>query len=306
MAPDVLVVGAGVVGLTTAVRLAEAGLRVRVRAAAPPGQSTSAVAGAIWGLHLIDTDARLADLGWRTLAVLREHAADPASGVRMVSGIEVAHTAATPADWTAALDDFRLCSPAELPDGYASGWRYTAPLADMPVYLDYLTRRLVDAGVEVELGAASTLGGPLTVNCTGVGARELVPDPEVVPVRGQVVVLDNPGLHEFFTEHPGSSEHLLYILPHREHVLVGGTAEPGRVELDPDPDTAAAILERATAAVPLLRGATVRGHRVGLRPGRPALRLERDGDVIHNYGHGGAGVSLSWACADEVLRLISA
>jgi D-amino-acid oxidase len=54
--------------------------------------------------------------------------------------------------------------------------------------------------------------------------------------------------------------------------------------------------------------AKVIGHLVGLRPRRPAVRLElerRDGKaIIHNYGHGGAGISLSWGCAQEVVELV--
>jgi D-amino-acid oxidase len=45
-------------------------------------------------------------------------------------------------------------------------------------------------------------------------------------------------------------------------------------------------------------------HRVGLRPVRPEVRLEAVGRVIHCYGHGGAGVTVSWGCAEEVLGLV--
>jgi D-amino-acid oxidase len=67
---------------------------------------------------------------------------------------------------------------------------------------------------------------------------------------------------------------------------------------------AADIVRRATALVPEVAQARILRHRVGLRPARPEVRLERDGDVIHCYGHGGAGVTLSWGCADEVLGLL--
>jgi len=85
--------------------------------------------------------------------------------------------------------------------------------------------------------------------------------------------------------------------------------------MEPDPAATAAILGRAAKLVPALAGARVLGVRVGLRPGRPAVRLEPEPareatassaalpPVIHCYGHGGAGHTLAWGCADEVLAL---
>jgi len=302
---DVLVIGAGVSGLTTAVRLAEAGFRVRVRADQPPSRTTSAAAGATWGLHLIGPDTRLAGWAWRTHAVLQDLAKDPDTGVRLVSGTEVSRTPAAAPDWSQALADFRVCRPDELLDGFTSGWRFTTPVVDMPAYLAYLTRRLAAAGTAIEPGAVGELPTePLVVNCTGVGARGLVPDPDVDAVRGQVVVVQNPGIDEFLAEDTREeTTELTYVIPHGGHVLLGGTAERGRYDLDPDPATATAIVARCAAMLPALRDAPVLEHRVGLRPGRPTVRLERDGHVIHNYGHAGSGVSLSWGCADEVLAL---
>ena len=61
--------------------------------------------------------------------------------------------------------------------------------------------------------------------------------------------------------------------------------------------------------MPALRGARVLDDAVGLRPARPAVRLEAEaldgGTVVHCYGHGGAGVTLAWGCADEVVRLVT-
>jgi D-amino-acid oxidase len=77
-----------------------------------------------------------------------------------------------------------------------------------------------------------------------------------------------------------------------------------------DPGTAQAILARCVALEPDLADARVLSHAVGLRPGRPEPRLEterRDGGVVvHNYGHGGGGVTLSWGCAEEVVRHVAA
>jgi D-amino-acid oxidase len=91
--------------------------------------------------------------------------------------------------------------------------------------------------------------------------------------------------------------------------VVGGTAEEGAWGTEPDAAVAEAILARAAALVPALAGAPVRAHKVGLRPGRPSVRLEAERrgaqTIVHNYGHGGAGVTLSWPCADEVVALVS-
>ncbi|MFM7282729.1 MAG: FAD-dependent oxidoreductase [Planctomycetia bacterium] len=66
------------------------------------------------------------------------------------------------------------------------------------------------------------------------------------------------------------------------------------------------IIERCARLEPGLRDATVLGTSVGLRPARSAVRLEPEsspaGRIVHNYGHGGAGVTLSWGCAQEVAQ----
>lgn len=314
--PDAIVIGAGVCGLTTAVRLAEAGLSVRVWARRPPSQTTSYAAGAIWGCYLAAHDRAMA---WsrETLAVFEELANEKGSGVRLVAGVEAARTDVALPEWATQVSGCRPCEPAELPRGFRSGWRYTVPVIDMPTYLGYLTERLSAAGVTVEpveVRSLSEVGeqAAVVVNCAGLGARHLVPDPEVIPVRGEVLVVDNPGIEGFFAEYAdgvsAQVSELTYLLPQGDHVVLGGTAEAGRFDPDPDPEVAAAILSRCAAVEPLLRSARVREHRVGLRPARSRIRLEHvpvgRRHLLHNYGHGGAGVSLSWGCAHEILAII--
>jgi D-amino-acid oxidase len=78
--------------------------------------------------------------------------------------------------------------------------------------------------------------------------------------------------------------------------------------MDFDPEVEAAILDRVVTAIPELAGQEVVGRRVGLRPGRPTLRLEAldrySVPVIACYGHGGAGITLSWGSAEYVTRLV--
>jgi D-amino-acid oxidase len=179
-----------------------------------------------------------------------------------------------------------------------------APVVDMPAYLRYLRRRAEAAGVEIEIRRLASLDepvAPVVVNCTGIGARELVGDPGVIPVRGQIVVVENPGITEFLVVEGTPAT---YFFPQGNTVILGGTAEIGDDNTEPDPDTAKAIVERCVRLEPLLAGARIVGHRVGLRPTRSTVRLERAGRVIHNYGHGGAGVTVSWACAREVTAML--
>jgi D-amino-acid oxidase len=315
--PDVLVIGAGVSGLTTAVCLAEAGAAVTIAAATPPGQTTSAAAGAIWGPHLVQMDNRAARWADVTLARLLDLTAEPAAAVRTLTGCLASRRQEDAPAWVAGLDGFRPCASQELPAGFAAGWNFRAPVVTMPVYLGYLLARFRDGGGQAETGdrefgsmaeASGYTSAKVIVNCAGIGARNLVPDLELMPVRGQVVVAANPGITDFFIGHAGESASLTYLFPHGDTIVLGGTEGRGDWSLEPDPATADRILRDCAAIEPSLRGARVVTHRVGLRPVRPAVRLEAEElpggpTVVYNYGHGGAGVSLSWGCAADAAEL---
>jgi D-amino-acid oxidase len=310
---DVLILGAGVVGLTTAVSLAEAGHSVRVQAAELSEATTSAAAGALWGPWLVEPRDRVHAWAAHTLQVLTELANTPGTGVRLASGNDVSMVEHEPPDWFSLLPTIRPCTVDELPPGYRHGIHYTAPLVDMPMYLNYLSARLRAAGIEIEVAAVDSLEAvssmaPVVVNCTGLGARKLADDDQLFPIRGQHVVVSNPGLSEFLEVDTGDSPNLIAIYPHGDHVVLGGTAEPGSWTREPDPVAAEAILARCAAVQPLLRDVIVLEHRVGLRPTRPKIRLEEvqgaAGRIVHNYGHGGAGVSLAWGCAAEVVAMV--
>jgi D-amino-acid oxidase len=309
---DAVVVGAGVTGLTTAISLAEAGLRTRVVAAEPPPATTSVAAGAIWGPVRCGPAEQCYPWARTGLGVLSALAGEPATGVHLVSGREVCSTVMTPPPWTDMLDEMRVLGPGDLPDGFVSGWRYTAPSVNMPVYLGYLLRRYAGLGGTVTAQTVTSLGSvaaPVVVNCTGIGARSLVPDEALVPVRGQVVIVENPGIGEFYLDHGDGGDDYVYLFPHGDVAVLGGTAHEGADDLAPRPEVTARILRDITAVFPSLRGARVVAERVGLRPVRPEVRLEAEalpgGRVLwHNYGHGGAGVSLSWGCAAELTAAV--
>ena len=307
MTDDVVVVGAGVIGLTTALCLAESGLRVRVVTAKPPRDTTSAVAGALWGkgpgvTEPADRISAWSDVTFTEFAAL---AADATTGVHFARGREATRDAvAVPV--AAQARDVSACGPDDLPDGFRAGHYLTVPTVYMPDYLDHLLARLDAAGGTVEPGTVRTLAdvtAPVAVNCAGVAARDLVPDDSVVPVRGQHVVVANPGLTEFFVEETDDPAWISFF-PHGDRVVLGGVAERGNWDLTPSPATAGAIVARCATVEPRLADAPVLAHWVGLRPTRPVVRIgeETVGDTlwVHNYGHGGMGVTLSWGCAREV------
>ena len=310
----VIVVGAGVIGLCCAVRLVEAGFETHVMARELPLETTSAVAGGLWLPYLAQPAHEVARWARATHEMLTSLVDEPAAGVRLVEGT-LLHRRAQPRrpEWAHSLTDIVDLHEAFDPrPGFRGGWRATLPIVDTPAYLHYLVARFEQAGgiiTRMPLSALPPRG--VVVNATGVAARALARDWEVQPVRGQVVILDNPGIDEW-TVHDEDAAAPTYILPRGDRVVVGGTAQPGEWDTTANLDTSRTILERAGAIEPLLRDARVRQHKVGLRPSRSSVRVELaprtrgpDRKLIHCYGHGGSGFTLSWGCADDVLRLVT-
>lgn len=310
---EVAVIGAGVIGLTVAVHLAEQGIAVLVLADQIPG-GTSLAAGALWGPYLVEPKDRVRKWAARSLTVFDGLAAAGAPGVRLVFGVEASRDAAVPTpDFADLLADIRTIDPSGLPAGFATGVGYTVPLIDMPPYLEYLTQRLTGAGGRIEQRHLHSLAeaferAPAVVNCSGIGAAALGDD-AVYPIRGQLVVVDNPGIDSWFSEDTGASPELLHWYPHGSTLVLGGLAASESWDIQPDPAISAAILARCAEAEPLLRDVRILDERAGLRPTRPEIRLQAEllhqGTVIHCYGHGGAGATLSWGCAHEVAEMIT-
>jgi D-amino-acid oxidase len=311
----VTVLGAGVVGLTTAVSLLDAGCEVRVVTAVPVEDTTSYLAAGIWFPTHVGPPDRVARWGRRTFEVLASQARDEVPGAIMRESLALYRQPPDQPDWAALVGQIHPAAVAELPPGYGYGLRFAVPLAEMPRYLPWLVERVQERGGEIRMGRVSSLGElsdgwpEVLVNCSGLGARDLVGDLSVYPVRGQIVRVTNPGLTLSVRDehHPAGRA---YVHPRSSDCILGGTLDEDRWDTEVDPATAEAIIARCTSIVPGLADAEVIEHLVGLRPARPEVRLEEGPPdatgvrIVHNYGHGGAGITVSWGCAEEVTRIV--
>ncbi|HSH38293.1 MAG TPA: FAD-dependent oxidoreductase [Chthoniobacterales bacterium] len=306
----VAIVGAGVSGLTCAVLFAEHGHPTTIIARESGQRTTSAAAAAIWFPY----DAAPADrvIAWslETLTVLQELSRDPAAGVQVVELRVFARMGEIDApQWARALGARRLAS-AEVPAGvFTSGYALHVPVVDTTIYLDYLTQRARAAGAlfrDDEIGALEEIDTQheVIVNCSGADAKTLVGDAHVEPHRGQVAVVAKLELpYAIVCDDPP----LMYAIPRRNDCVLGGTnqiSDSRKIA----PDDTARIVSEAARVLGITAPAVVL-ERVGLRPFRRiGVRLEAeqlcDGrKLIHNYGHGGSGFTLSWGCAAAVLVL---
>jgi D-amino-acid oxidase len=304
----ILVIGAGVSGLSSALRLVEAGHAVQVWARERPPETTSAIAAAIWYPYRAEPAARVRDWAGVTLREFVRLSADRSTGIVLRDGLELFRDPVDDPPWASVVPGFRRARPDDLPPGYADGYAIRLPVIDMSVYLGWLEARVLAAGATMTARAVQSLGeiagvADLVVNCTGLGARELCHDQEVFGVRGQIMVVEAPDVSEFRSDEAT----ITYIIPRLHDVVLGGAAEEHVCDTRIDEASAASIRERCGRLIPQLSTARVRAHKVGIRPCRTTVRLELERldrlPIVHNYGHGGAGVTLSWGCAEEVVSL---
>lgn len=327
----VAVVGGGVIGLTTAIRLVDAGFDVSVLAAELGINTSSVKASAIWHVYLVPETSEVLRWAGQTLNELYSIADNfPESGVEIVRGIELFRKsdAAVPS-WAGIPKGFRMLLPHELKhfndkqDIFAQrlpvkwGYRIEAPAAKMDCYLPWLESRL-RRQVEVRMQRVDSMDRllddfDLVVNCTGLGSSDLLGDKAFSPCKGQYFIVDDP--NGTLVDYIGDDDHprgMSYVMRRSGELLIGGTVELGRSDLGETLDYAE-VVSRAGLYVPRLLEPETWGSRrrlvVGVRPVRAGgvrLECERRSSgraIIHNYGHGGSGFSLSWGCANEVREL---
>lgn len=363
----ITVIGAGVTGLSCALELAEADHEVTVVADRGPGDTVSALAGAIWFPYRVTVEGA-DDLVGRSLARFVELARQADAAV--TDGADDVTDDIAPVELRRGFLRERLDPPdrswvpvvtgvlgEDAVREVVGGVETTLPMIMTPTYLAWLMDSCRIAGVRFRWRKVESLEAlyageygtdvpEAVVIAGGIRGGELLGgDEEVTPVRGQVIVFANgaadsaedsaedadsdsgedagtgPVLTDFYID-DDDPDAQTYVLPRVDDIVVGGVAEVGSWDEEPDAALAEAILARAEAAVPELRELPILGHGAGLRPGRTALRLEvvdpaslpggaggaaatAGIPVVAAYGHGGAGVTLSWGTAERVVEIIA-
>src|SRR5437867_5522594 len=324
MERQVAIVGAGVSGLTCGVLFAERGYRTAIFAEETGQQTTSGAAAALWFPY----DAEPADkvIAWalQTFRVLVDLTRVAASGVSMIELRRCSRAGEIQIpDWAIPLGAKSIIesSPSVMSSEvetslavnsfFKSGFTLRAPLTDTTIYLDYLAARFLKAGGEINANVRFQeledvdQRFELVINCAGIRARELVHDVDLEQHRGQVAIM--PRIESITCAIVCDDPPLMYAIPRRNDCVFGGTNDLSS-DLAADPATTKRIIAECSRALNTEKP-RVLAERVGLRPFRTSgVRLERkklrDGRiVIHNYGHGGSGFTLSWGCAREVLDI---
>ncbi|KAG7100037.1 hypothetical protein E1B28_001823 [Marasmius oreades] len=368
----ILVVGGGVIGLTTSWALLDRGYRVTVLAKewASYGKEqriASQIAGALWeyppavcGQHT-DKISLQHSKKWCMAAyhiwnaVASDEELSKAAGVRMMPS---AFYFPNPVD----SDDFQREKMNEIAASGVVGFRrgqeliekrridpehggvdayeIMAPVIDTDKAMGWLMELVKAKGAKM---ITETIHGDLLrqeqqlrerfrveaiINCTGIAGAETAADKSCYPIRGGLIRVINDGkdfpkVEAALTISADVATHseIVFIVPRNDNILLmGGFTEPHNWSLDLTLDSPVMqrMKARCEAFLPELKNARLDPDypmAQGLRPFRGSnIRVERElrtlssssrpSRIVHSYGHGGAGWSLSFGCAGDVLRLL--
>jgi len=245
----VAVVGAGIMGLSTARLVQEAGFPVIIYCAALPPDTTSNIAGGQFHPYAVFRDdmvtpgfrtqfTRALDYSWRRFQIM----VGDDYGIRwMPTYVEARSPEAKLLETFPPVN--RMLRPAEHPFPSESILRYDTMYIETGRYLRQMIRDVQIAGGKIEVRRFASpidlgaLSERLLFNCTGLGSRELFGDQDLHPARGQLAILEpQPEVRYAFTGGPG------YMFPRPDGIILGGTFEVDEWNATPQPEDIARIL----------------------------------------------------------------
>lgn len=331
MSLSICVVGAGVQGLSSALRITEEygaeKVNIYVVAEAFYNQTTSFGSGGLWEPYQIagTPDEKINSWGeyaFKHFLQLYRQQEGSVAGVQLLTAYSLLeeHEDSTPPSWKDIVFNFNLLSKGDiarmgLPSKYVKGFTFGTLVIEQKYYLRWLMDKLKSLGnvtfIQKKLSSLNEVRSVLSrhvsldaiVNCCGLGAFSMMGDAEMYPIRGQVLRVKAPWINSVFFF--GKS----YIIPNVDSVVLGGTAQKGDWNTVVSNEDTEKILNDICAVFPSIRNASIESVWVGLRPGRTPLRLDSElvsleGEevlVVHCYGHGGSGITLAMGCADDIV-----
>ena len=333
--PRIAVVGAGVIGLSVGLCLTEmygSQLDLTIIADEFSPNTTSDRAGAVFipggnyvpgGSDSFEEHA----VKWERQSFdrfkhLYDTAGEDATGIQ-INPCYKFYDRKQPTPWFKdMLLDFKELSELEakalnLPyEKFETIWSFRTAIIKGETYLPWMMKKINENGGQIVQHKVVSLAEPelrsydIVINCTGLGAHGLVGDDTLFPVRGQLVTVKAPWVKTIYHHREHDLSSVAYIIPRKDVVILGGTSEPKQWSTIPDPKIADEIYQKCLKLAPELKGAEIVGGWACLRPVRRTVRLEIESTspsvplVIHNYGHGGHGIILSWGCALDTVKLV--
>jgi glycine/D-amino acid oxidase-like deaminating enzyme len=237
------VIGCGVIGLSTARILQDRGWDVTIYASSLPPNTTSNIAGAQWTPTVVfaaqeatsaflETFRRAASIANRAFQLM----AGSTYGVLWIDNYSLKQAAterdeldyAVSAGIEDLYQDIETIEPASTPFAVPLVRRFTTMLIEPNTYLPAVMRDFLLRGGKIEVRTFAALrqmhdlAEPVVLNCTGLGARALCNDDELIPVRGQLTVLEPQAEVDYIYLANG-----IYMFPRNDGIVLGGTFDRG-------------------------------------------------------------------------------
>ncbi|CAG9863905.1 unnamed protein product [Phyllotreta striolata] len=324
---QIAVLGCGIIGMTTAMRLQERfpGLKITIITKETSPNTTSDIAAGYWAPFSLQNTPEGKILRWSSVTYQQllkwwKEGRAAELGICLLPG-----------SYYTEEKNFQIPSWLETTLGYeklpakclehlsrkyglklTNGYTFTSFTWESSIALPRLQKQFIKNGgtiVKREVKSLKELDQfDAIINCTGWGAKVLVGDDKMIPIRGQVEKIEAPW--QFHVKIVDSPRKLGYVIPNTRHCVLGGTAIVTD-DTSVNEEQKLNIRKNCAEIAPSLSNARTKRYLVGLRPGREEVRLQVQTNVnnkppiiIHNYGHGGAGITLSIGCADEVAELV--
>ncbi len=310
---NIAIIGSGIIGLTCAEILVSNNVIPTIFSDKTINQTASYKASALWEPYKVEDSVKAIDWALRTYDILQSKIKNNEKGFFETTFFEYFDEKPDHEDWHKHIDTFVLHKKSLKTKGFPYAFEGKVPFMNAPVILTRMVESLTESGVRFNYTHVNGLNDEalkefgVVINCTGVGASSFSEDKALNAVRGQTIVVSNPGIKKS-TIYCKSDNEICYIFPRGKDCVIGGSYELTNLSPKEDKNLTKDILNRAYFFEPSLEGQPILRVNVGFRPTRPSIRLEKevvaDKLVIHNYGHGGAGWSLAWGCAETVLSLL--